>query len=90
MEDKIIKVFEISDFNLVNKLLDTGVFTLLGLYNKNTENQECPSETEIIYSVGQHKLGYCMMCEENDLEYFYNGYYISFKCKNGRYSGDID
>lgn len=81
--DKIIKVIETSSENEVNDLLALGDFILLNTCVKSTENEECPTETEIIYSLGQTQLGKCPNCQDLSLEYIKDKYgIIEVVCNN--------
>lgn len=81
--DEIIKVIETNNENEVNDLLELGDFILLNTCVKSTENEHCPTETEIIYSLGQTKLGECPLCQDLSIEYVkYENGEIEVICNN--------
>lgn len=86
MEDKVIKILEV-DEEKANKLLKTDNCILLGVANKSTESEECPNETEFLYSIGQISYGECPLCNAKTLEYTFNHGEdcIDAICLNGNY-----
>lgn len=96
MSEKIYKIFEVDDY-LANKLLKTGNCVVLATGVVSNENEECPTETRFMYSIGQSKLEDCPICssqrgEHETVEYSVsnNGIEASKVCRNGNYSRDIE
>lgn len=86
MKDKVIKILEVDEEN-ANKLLKTENCILLGVSNKSTRNEECPNETEFLYSIGQIEYGECPICKAKTLEYNinYGENSIDVRCLNKNY-----
>lgn len=85
MIEKVKNIIEVNEHK-ANKLLETGNCILLGVATVSTENEECPSETEFVYSVGQIKLEDCTLCDSREtVEYKSTRDGLMKVCRNGDY-----
>lgn len=87
MINDVKKILEVDKYD-ANKLLKTGNCILLGVSAVSTNNEDCPGETEFLYSIGQIRYGHCDLCSADTVEYDINNLekIISATCLNGNYS----
>ena len=85
-KEDVITILEVNQEN-ANKLLKTGNCILLGVATISTENEECPTETEFLYSIGQIEYHKCNLCNDNTMIYKYDEIndQIDISCINGNY-----